>query len=88
MMFATLGLGIAKQVFQIRGVDERGNVVLRRRLHREQVAAFLLVPWAGPSHTLIIGRSPSFEHTHIRLRFPSPRAACSACLERPPSTTA
>jgi hypothetical protein len=40
MMVATLGLGIAKQVFQVRGVDQRGNVVPRRSLRREQVAAF------------------------------------------------
>jgi transposase len=42
MVIATLGLDIAKQGFQLHGVDQRGNVVLRRRLRREQVAPFFV----------------------------------------------
>ncbi len=40
MKVTTIGLDIAKQVFQVHEVDEQGNVVLRRRLRREQVAPF------------------------------------------------
>ena len=40
MTVTTIGLDIAKQVFQVQGVDEQGKVVLRRRLRREQVAPF------------------------------------------------
>lgn len=35
-----IGLDIAKQVFQIHGVDERGPTVLRRRVSRPQLGPF------------------------------------------------
>src|SRR6201987_2801904 len=37
---STIGLDIAKSVFQIHGVDAAGQVVLRRQLKRRQVLAF------------------------------------------------
>jgi len=40
MRVTTTGLDIAKQVFQVHGVDKQGKVVLRRRLRREQVPSF------------------------------------------------
>jgi transposase len=36
----TIGLDIAKSVFQIHGVDAEGHPVIRRQLKRRQVAAF------------------------------------------------
>jgi transposase len=36
----TIGLDIAKNVFQVHGVDEAGQVVLQRRLRRGQVEPF------------------------------------------------
>jgi len=36
----TIGLDIAKSVFQVHGVDTEGNVVLRRQLKRRYVLAF------------------------------------------------
>ena len=36
-----LGIDVAKQVFQIHGVDERGHTVLRRRLSRTQLRPFV-----------------------------------------------
>jgi transposase len=36
----TIGLDIAKSVFQVHGVDAQGNVVLRRQLKRRYVLAF------------------------------------------------
>ena len=36
----TIGLDIAKSVFQVHGVDEKGKVVLRRQLKRRYVLAF------------------------------------------------
>ena len=36
----TIGLDLAKNVFQVHGVDEAGNVVMRKRLRRGQVLAF------------------------------------------------
>ena len=40
MQITTIGLDLAKRVFQVHGVDAGGNVVIRRRLQRAEVAAF------------------------------------------------
>jgi transposase len=40
MQSITIGLDLAKHIFQVHGVDERGEVVYRRRLRRVQVRAF------------------------------------------------
>ncbi len=37
---ATLGLDLAKNVFQAHGADASGRVVLRKKLRRDQVLAF------------------------------------------------
>ena len=37
---STIGLDIAKNVFQAHGIDEIGEVVIRRQLRRRQVLAF------------------------------------------------
>jgi len=37
---STIGLDIAKNVFQVHGIDEVGNVVVQRRLRRRQVLPF------------------------------------------------
>lgn len=42
MSVATVGLDIAKQFFQVHGVDTNGRVVLRKKLRRSQVAAFFV----------------------------------------------
>jgi transposase len=36
----TIGLDLAKHVFQVHGIDAQGTTVLRKRLRREQVLAF------------------------------------------------
>lgn len=36
----TIGIDLAKNVFQIHGVDKRGKAVLRKQLRRDQVAEF------------------------------------------------
>ena len=36
----TVGLDIAKSVFQVHGVDAHGNVIFRRQLKRRYVLAF------------------------------------------------
>lgn len=40
MYASMIGLDIAKSVFQVHGEDERGNIVLKKRLRRAQMAAF------------------------------------------------
>ncbi len=40
MKITTVGIDLAKNVFQVHGVDERGKAVLRKPLKREQVASF------------------------------------------------
>jgi len=37
---STIGLDIAKSVFQVHGVDEAGQVIVRRQLKRCHVVAF------------------------------------------------
>ena len=36
----TVGLDLAKTVFQVHGADSAGGVVLRKKLRRDQVLAF------------------------------------------------
>jgi len=40
MNITAVGIDLAKNVFQVYGVDSRGKAVLRRQLRREQVTAF------------------------------------------------
>lgn len=40
MQITTIGIDLAKTVFQIHGADARGKTVLRKQLRREQVAEF------------------------------------------------
>ena len=40
----TIGLDIAKSVFQVHGVDAAGQVLIRRQLKRRAVLAFV---WLG-----------------------------------------
>ena len=39
-MVTTIGLDIAKSVFQVHGVDAAGQVIIRRQLKRRYVLAF------------------------------------------------
>jgi transposase len=60
----TVGLDIAKSVFQVHGVDAEGNVLIRRRLKRRYVLAFFekLPPClvgSRPAPPRIIGRANS-----------------------------
>jgi transposase len=40
MKITTVGVDLAKNVFQVHGVDKRGEAVLRKQLRRKQVTAF------------------------------------------------
>jgi len=40
MKITTVGIDLAKNVFQVHGIDERGKAVLRTQLRRAQVAVF------------------------------------------------
>ncbi len=40
MQLATIGLDLAKNVFQVHGVEAEGRVVVRRRLRRAEVIRF------------------------------------------------
>ena len=41
MKITTIGIDLAKNVFQVHGVDERGKAVLKKQLKRNQMAAVL-----------------------------------------------
>ena len=47
-MITTIGLDIAKSVFQVHGVDAAGQVVIRRQLKRRYVLAFFSEVTAMP----------------------------------------
>jgi hypothetical protein len=47
----TIGLDIAKSIFQIHGVDAGGQVVIRRQLKRRQVIGFLFRTCRQPGRT-------------------------------------
>jgi transposase len=40
MKITTIGIDLAKSVFQVHGVDESGKPALQKRLRRKQVLAF------------------------------------------------
>ncbi len=42
MKLTTIGIDLAKEVFQIHGEDERGKVVLRKQLKRKEMAKFFV----------------------------------------------
>jgi hypothetical protein len=39
MQITTIGIDLAKNVFQVHGVDQRGEAVLRKQLRRKKVTA-------------------------------------------------
>ena len=41
MQITTIGLDIAKNLFQVHGIDVREKVIIRKQLRRSQVLAFL-----------------------------------------------
>ncbi len=40
MKITTVGIDLAKNLFQVHGVDERGKTVLKKQLKRDQMMAF------------------------------------------------
>lgn len=40
MKITTIGIDLAKEVFQVHGVDSRGKVLLRKQLRRNEMAKF------------------------------------------------
>ena len=65
MQITTIGLDIAKNVFQVHGIDATEKVVVRKQLRRSQVIAIFQRPgavpcWAWrPAPRRIIGRENS-----------------------------
>ncbi len=42
MKVTTVGIDLAKQVFQIHGVDEHGKAIIKKQLRRAQMAEFFI----------------------------------------------
>ena len=40
MKLTTIGIDLAKNVFQVHGVDQHGKTVLKKQLKRDQMAIF------------------------------------------------
>ena len=48
MQVSTIGVDLAKNVFQVHGVDSAGKVVITRQLRHKQVIAFFSkISWSG-----------------------------------------
>ena len=62
---STIGLDIAKSVFQIHGVDPEGAVVIRKRVNRAKVLEFFA---ALPSCLVGIEACPTADHWSRRLQ--------------------
>ena len=56
---STIGLDLAKSIFQVHGADASGAVVLRKRLRRNQVLAFFA---AQPPCTVAMEACSSSHH--------------------------
>lgn len=63
MQVTTVGLDLAKRVFQVHGVDGAGRVVVRRKLQRAQVANF----FAGLAPCLVEIEARATAHHWARL---------------------
>jgi transposase len=61
MQVTTIGLDLAKHVFQIHGIDAAEKVVVRRQLRRSQMMAFFEAPASMPDrhgslcHSALLG---------------------------------
>lgn len=42
MKITTVGIDLARNVFQVHGIDEHGKAILKKRLRRDQMAAFFV----------------------------------------------
>jgi transposase len=42
MKLTTVGIDLAKNVFQVHGIDEHGKVLVKKQLRRDQVATFFV----------------------------------------------
>ena len=61
----TIGLDIAKSVFQVHGIDAAGNVLIRRQLKRRYVLAFF--EKLSPCLVGIEACATSVSYTHLTL---------------------
>jgi transposase len=57
MQITTIGLDIAKNVFQVHGIDAAEKVVVRKQLRRGQMMKFFeaLPPYGGLCHRTLLG---------------------------------
>lgn len=63
MKATTAGIDLTKNVFQVHGVGEHGNTVLRKQLKREQVALFFAnLPTCFP---MARSNSPTLGHPKL-----------------------
>src|SRR6266567_2136030 len=71
----TIGLDIAKSVFQVHGVDAEGNVIIRRKLKRRYIVAFFQKLYsARRSASPTASKSGNREHGHGGRDRSGPRA--------------
>jgi transposase len=60
---STIGLDIAKIVFQVHGIDETGEVVVRQQLRRRQVLE--IYACARQRRMSVVGTKPTFSGCQV-----------------------
>src|SRR5438105_2138862 len=80
----TIGLYIAKSVFQVHGKDPAGKVVLQKRLRRGQVAAFFAE--LAPARVRDRGVRQRASTARRNAWRPDPRNPSGPAVSRPPTT--
>jgi len=91
MEMTTIGIDLAKNVFQIYSVDAHGNAVLRKKLDRSKMAAFFiqLQPCLTigclfvnifQTYSRVSGMEESFNWPDIYNRYPYPLTIYSKCF--------
>ncbi len=80
MNITTIGLDLAKSVFQAHGVDEAGEAMLVKKLHRKQ-----MLPFFSKLPSCLIGVEACATAHHWERRFRSPWVMKFGSCHRPTS---
>ena len=97
MQITTVGIDLAKNVFQVHGMDERGKAVLRKHLRRDHVAAFFanlprcligMEACGGAHHWArkLEARTSSGKLATLLRISPLPGPFCKYCIGLPPAS--
>ena len=73
MKITTVGIDLARNVFQIHGIDEHGKAVLKKQLRRDQMAAFFVNLPSGQNQGAF---SAKWQHGDLTLKEERHKRVC------------